>query len=41
MQKHLEGSKGITYAQNSVKIFSALKDENIAQIHALAEELSK
>ena len=39
MQKMLDGSKDLTYAQNSVKIFSAMNDENRAQIEALAEEL--
>ena len=41
MQKYLDSSKNIRYTEANVKIFSALKDENIAQIHALAEELSK
>ena len=41
MQKYLDGSKNITYTENNVKIFSGLKEENLAQIAALAEELSK
>ena len=41
MRKHLESSKNIRYTENNVKIFSALKEENIKEIHALAEELSK
>ena len=41
MQKYLEGSKGIEYAENTVKIFAGLKEENIQQIAALAEEMSK
>lgn len=36
-----EKSKNITFAQNTVKIFSALNDENRAQIEALAKELCK
>ena len=39
MAKMLEGSKNLTYTENNVKIFSALSDENRAQIEALAEEL--
>ena len=41
MQKYLEGSKGIEYAENTVKIFAGLKEENLRQIAALAEEMSK
>ena len=41
MQKYLDGSKGIEYAENTVKIFAGLKEENIRQIAALAEEMSK
>ncbi|MBQ3258175.1 MAG: FprA family A-type flavoprotein [Oscillospiraceae bacterium] len=41
MQRYLEGSKGIEYAENTVKIFAGLKEENIRQIAALAEEMSK
>lgn len=36
-----EKSKNITFAENSVKIMSAVNDENIAQINALAAELCK
>ena len=39
MAKMLEGSKDLTFAENTVKIFSALNDENRAQIKALAKEL--
>ena len=41
MAKMLEGSKNLTFAENNVKIFSALNDENRAQIEALAEELCR
>ena len=41
MMKMLEGSKNLTFAQNNVKILSALSDESRAQIEALAEELSR
>ncbi len=37
----LEGCKNLTFTENSVKIISALSDENIAQIDALAKELCK
>ena len=39
MAKYLEGSKNITYTDTTVKIFSAMNDENRAQIEALANEL--
>ena len=39
MGKLLEGSKNLTFAQNSVKILSALNDDSRAQIEALAQEL--
>lgn len=39
MRSRLEGCKDITFAENTVQIRSALNDENIAQIEALAEEL--
>ena len=39
MKGMLEKSKDITYAENAVKIMSALNDENLAQLDALAEEL--
>ncbi len=41
MKKMLEGSKNITWTENSVKIMSALNCESEAQIEALAEELCK
>ena len=40
MAKMLENSKNLTFAQNSVKILSALSDDSRAQIEALAEELA-
>ncbi len=40
MKSMLEGSENIVYAENTVKILSALTDENIAQIEALAKELA-
>ena len=39
MRKMLEGSKNLSYAENNVKILSALSDESRAQIDALAQEL--
>ena len=39
MLKYLEGSKNITYTNTTVKIFSAMNEENRAQIAALADEL--
>jgi len=39
MAKMLENSKNLTYTANNVKIFSALNDDNRAQLAALAEEL--
>ena len=41
MIKMLENSKNITYAENNVKIISALNSESEAQLDALAEELYK
>ena len=41
MAKMLEDSKNLTFAENNVKIFSALNNENRAQIEALAEELCR
>ena len=35
----LETSKNLTFADTTVKIFSAVKEENITEIEALAEEL--
>ena len=40
MTKLLEGSKNLTFAQNNVRILSALSDESRAQIQALAAELA-
>lgn len=39
MRKMLETSKNLTFANTIVKIFSAVKEENITEIEALAEEL--
>ena len=39
MTKRFEGSKNLTFTNTTVKIFSALNDENKAQVDALAEEL--
>ena len=39
MAKYLEGSKNITYTDTTVKIFSAMTEENKRQIEALADEL--
>ena len=41
MKKMLEGSKNLTFAENTVKIFSAMNEQNVAEIDALVEELSK
>ncbi len=41
MKGMLESMKNITYAENSVKIMSALSAESIGQIDALAKELCK
>ena len=41
MKKYLEGSKNLTFAENNVRIFSALSEESRMQLDALAEELSK
>lgn len=41
MQVRMQNCKGLTFAQNVVKIRSALNEESRAQIEALAEELSK
>ncbi len=41
MRKMLEGSKNLTFCQNSVKLFSAMNEQNVAEIEALAEELSQ
>ena len=41
MTSMFEKSKNITFAQNTVKITSAVKEENIAEIKALAEEILK
>ena len=41
MREMLEKSKNITFAENTVKIMSALNSESTAQLEALAEELCK
>ncbi|MBQ6315593.1 MAG: FprA family A-type flavoprotein [Mogibacterium sp.] len=40
MKGMLEGCKNLEYAENGVKIVSALNDESRAQVEALAEELA-
>ena len=39
MRKMLENSKNLTFAENTVKIFSAMNEKNVAEIDALVEEL--
>lgn len=39
MRKMLENSKNLTFADTVVKIFSAVKEENVTEIEALATEL--
>lgn len=41
MKDTFERSKGITFAENTVSILSALNEESTAQLEALAEELCK
>ncbi|MBR2480154.1 MAG: flavin reductase [Clostridia bacterium] len=41
MKSLLERSKNLSYAENTVKIISALNDESISQVEALANELCK
>ena len=41
MKKMLEGCKNINWSENTITIKSALNEESIAQIEALAEELCK
>ncbi|MBR4961310.1 MAG: flavin reductase [Clostridia bacterium] len=41
MKGMLENSKNLTYAENTVKILSALNEESLGQLNALADELSK
>jgi hypothetical protein len=40
MKQMLEGSRNLTFTETSVRILSALNEENQKQIDALAEELS-
>ena len=40
MAKMLEGSKNITFAENTVTVTSALSEKSMAQIEALAQELA-
>ena len=40
MCKMLENSKNLTFTDTTVKIFSAIKEENITEIEALAKELA-
>lgn len=39
MRQKLEKSKNISYTENNVRILASLKEENYAQLEALAEEL--
>ena len=41
MRGMLEGSKNLTFAENTVKILSALNEESSAQMNALADELCR
>ena len=41
MKEAFASSKNISFAENSVKIFSALSEESEAQLEALAKELSE
>ena len=41
MKKMLEGSKNLSFTDTTVKIISAMNEENVAQINAMAEELCK
>ena len=41
MREMLEKCKNLTYAENTVKILSALNEESVAQLNALAEELCR
>ena len=41
MKKMFEGSKNVTFAENTVRILSALNEESIAQIEALSDELCR
>ncbi len=41
MKKMLENSKNLTYTNSNVRILSALNDESLSQLEALADELVK
>ncbi len=41
MRGMLEGCKNLTFAENSVRIMSALNEESTSQLNALADELSR
>ena len=41
MKDMLAGSKNLTFAENGVKILSALSDQNKQQIEALSDELCR
>ena len=41
MRCYLESAKDLRYTENTVKIFAGMKEENLTQIAALAEELSQ
>jgi hypothetical protein len=40
MKSKLESLKNITFTENTVKILSSVKEENLAQLEALANELA-
>jgi len=40
MRNLLDSCKNLTFAENTVKIFSALNEESTAQVEALAAELA-
>lgn len=39
MRQQLEKCKGISFAENTVRIVSALNEESVAQLEQLTEEL--
>ncbi len=41
MRKMLEGSKNLTFTDTTVKIFSAMNEQNVAEIDAMVEELTR
>ncbi len=41
MRRMLEGSKNLTFTDTTVKIFSAMNQQNVAEIDAMVEELTR